>query len=292
MSNGSCHPWTTEVCHLEPLDSHWKIQSFHKLGRNCPRAHSPIPAHTHLGGLPSPCPTRLEASGTGFKITGIIQHSHGSHYWESQQQPETWDTEGWVYPWRYIARKQFYSLSGLSTQELAWALSASALNWCSFFNSRMPSCFTKISEHRLEWGWLHQCPVFWELGMTFVPFGALPPFPGRAAEHVGSYFHNQGSNPHPLHWKCKVLTTGQPGKTLEPLRFDDFLLKGPMAVSCNVTSVCPCCCCQVTSVVSDSVWPHRRQPTRLPCPWDSPGKNTRVGSLPTRHDLYRHHSMK
>jgi len=26
----------------------------------------------------------------------------------------------------------------------------------------------------------------------------------------------------------------------------------------------------------DSVRPHRRQPTRLPCPWDSPGKNTRV----------------
>ena len=31
------------------------------------------------------------------------------------------------------------------------------------------------------------------------------------------------------------------------------------------------------SVVSDSVWPHRGQPTRLPCPWDSPGKNTGVG---------------
>ena len=31
------------------------------------------------------------------------------------------------------------------------------------------------------------------------------------------------------------------------------------------------------SVVSDSVQPHTRQPTRLPCPWDSPGKNTRVG---------------
>ena len=29
--------------------------------------------------------------------------------------------------------------------------------------------------------------------------------------------------------------------------------------------------------MSDSVWPHRRQPTRLPCPWDSPGKNTGVG---------------
>ena len=27
----------------------------------------------------------------------------------------------------------------------------------------------------------------------------------------------------------------------------------------------------------DPVQPHRRQPTRLPCPWDSPGKNTGVG---------------
>ena len=40
---------------------------------------------------------------------------------------------------------------------------------------------------------------------------------------------------------------------------------------------CCCCCCWVTSVASDSVWPHRRQPTRLPHPWDSPGKNTGVG---------------
>ena len=31
------------------------------------------------------------------------------------------------------------------------------------------------------------------------------------------------------------------------------------------------------SVVSNSVRPHRQQPTRLPHPWDSPGKNTRVG---------------
>ena len=38
-----------------------------------------------------------------------------------------------------------------------------------------------------------------------------------------------------------------------------------------------CCCCWVISVVSDSVWPHRWQPTRLPCPWNSPGKNTGVG---------------
>ena len=32
----------------------------------------------------------------------------------------------------------------------------------------------------------------------------------------------------------------------------------------------------VASVVSDSVWPRRWQPTRLPRPWDSPGKNTGV----------------
>ena len=40
---------------------------------------------------------------------------------------------------------------------------------------------------------------------------------------------------------------------------------------------CYCCCCLVASVVSDSVRSHRRQPTRLPHPWDSPGKNTGVG---------------
>jgi len=36
-------------------------------------------------------------------------------------------------------------------------------------------------------------------------------------------------------------------------------------------------CCQVASVVSDSVRPHGLQPTRVLCPWNSPGKNTGVG---------------
>ena len=31
------------------------------------------------------------------------------------------------------------------------------------------------------------------------------------------------------------------------------------------------------SVVSDSLWPHELQHTRLLCPWESPGKNTGVG---------------
>ena len=38
-----------------------------------------------------------------------------------------------------------------------------------------------------------------------------------------------------------------------------------------------CCCCCVASVVSNSVRPHRRQPTRLSHPWHYPGKNTGVG---------------
>ena len=50
-------------------------------------------------------------------------------------------------------------------------------------------------------------------------------------------------------------------------------LNGTHFISC-----CSCCCCSyVASVGSSSVRPHRWQPTRLPHPWDSPGKNTGVG---------------
>ena len=38
-----------------------------------------------------------------------------------------------------------------------------------------------------------------------------------------------------------------------------------------------CCCCSVALVVSNSLQPHSWQPTRLPRPWDSPGKNTGMG---------------
>ena len=40
--------------------------------------------------------------------------------------------------------------------------------------------------------------------------------------------------------------------------------------------------------MSDSVRPHRRQLTRLPCPWDSPGKNTGLGC----HFLLRYMKVK
>ena len=41
----------------------------------------------------------------------------------------------------------------------------------------------------------------------------------------------------------------------------------------------------VFSVVSDSLQPCELQPARLLCPWDSPGKNTRVGRLTQGLDL-------
>ena len=44
----------------------------------------------------------------------------------------------------------------------------------------------------------------------------------------------------------------------------------------TVSNVC-CGCCYVASVVSNSVQPHRWQPTRLSHSWDSPGKNSGVG---------------
>ena len=68
----------------------------------------------------------------------------------------------------------------------------------------------------------------------------------------------------------------------------DVHWRGPWAVYCtecwdvhlycteDVHQMWPCCC-KVASVVSDSVWPQRRQPLRLCHPWDSPSKNTGVG---------------
>ena len=49
----------------------------------------------------------------------------------------------------------------------------------------------------------------------------------------------------------------------------------PKEYNALIWNTCCCCCC-VASVVSDSVRPHRLVPTRLPHPWDSPGKNTGV----------------
>ena len=55
------------------------------------------------------------------------------------------------------------------------------------------------------------------------------------------------------------------------------------AAAAKLLQSCPTLCNPIdgsppgSPVMSDSVQPHRRQPTRLPCPWDSLSKNTGVG---------------
>jgi len=48
------------------------------------------------------------------------------------------------------------------------------------------------------------------------------------------------------------------------------------------TLLCVCVCAS-HSVLSDSLWPHGLWPTRLLCPFSSPGKNTEVGSHSRLH---------
>ena len=50
--------------------------------------------------------------------------------------------------------------------------------------------------------------------------------------------------------------------------------------SVGISSGCVCVCVCAFSVVSDSLQPSRLWPSRLLCPWNFPGKNTRVGWLP------------
>ena len=44
----------------------------------------------------------------------------------------------------------------------------------------------------------------------------------------------------------------------------------------HLIKLCMHACC-VASAVSDSVLPYGLSPARLPCSWDSPGKNTGMG---------------
>ena len=71
------------------------------------------------------------------------------------------------------------------------------------------------------------------------------------------------------------------GRNINNLRYavDTTLMAESEELSCKdpLDESESCCCCQVSSVMSNSVRPHRRQPTRLPHAWDSPGKNTGVG---------------
>ena len=53
-------------------------------------------------------------------------------------------------------------------------------------------------------------------------------------------------------------------------------LHSSSSVSHLITCMCMHACILSRSVMSDSLWPYGLYPTRFLCPWDSPGKNTRV----------------
>ena len=66
----------------------------------------------------------------------------------------------------------------------------------------------------------------------------------------------------------------KPMSVVSPALADGFFTLAPPGNPYNA----PCTCArQVTSVLSNSSQPYGLEPTRLLCPWDSPGKNTGVG---------------
>ena len=58
---------------------------------------------------------------------------------------------------------------------------------------------------------------------------------------------------------------------------DDFTKKLEKPHFLNILKSHSVAAAAAASVMSNSVRPHRQQPTRLHRPWDSPGKNTGVG---------------
>ena len=105
------------------------------------------------------------------------------------------------------------------------------------------------------------CPYSW---------GQLSPFPqwrtGRSCGQTScgeSIMKNKGTSLR-TSWRSK--TTVRAHQPVTVITWENHVI-------CLYFSFC---CC-VASVMSNSVRPHKRQPTRLLRPWDSPGKNTGVG---------------
>ena len=102
-----------------------------------------------------------------------------------------------------------------------------------------------------------ECPGAWErdprpFGSSFYMFFFPPP---------GPVYVNWASQRHYLFY----------------LRSSLWSLDLPFVLYLQAFPFLVFCCCQVTSVVSDSVQPHGLQPTRLLHPWDFPGNSTGVG---------------
>ena len=119
-----------------------------------------------------------------------------------------------------------------------------------------------------SWDW--ERPLGWELetlhSLTyFILFIYLF---GCTAKCVGSWFHNQGPNLSPLHWRHGVLTTGQPGKSLHSL-LDHFwrFLKKFIYSNCRLITLQYCSgFCHILTWISHGCTcvPHPEPPYPLP----------------------------
>ena len=87
------------------------------------------------------------------------------------------------------------------------------------------------------------------------------------SQHVGS-IPLQGSNPSLLHWECRVLATGPPRKFPGS---SYLLIKSWEKIS---SSVYDCW----------HGWSEIKVAHGLYSPWDSPGQNTEVGTIPFSRD--------
>lgn len=102
--------------------------------------------------------------------------------------------------------------------------------WIALVIFYIPICICKASSihpssyHRRKCRTMHSKKSCCQLVKHTIFYSSWPPvygyihfflffFFGLAPWHVGMLFPNQGLNPHKLHWKRGVLTTGPPGKS-------------------------------------------------------------------------------
>ena len=79
-----------------------------------------------------------------------------------------------------------------------------------------------------------------------------------------------------LEWIAMPSTRGSSWPSLL-FKLDPASLMSPALAGVFFTTSIIWEACYVCSILSSSLWSHGLQPTRLLCPWNFPGKNTRVG---------------
>ena len=118
-------------------------------------------------------------------------------------------------------------------------------------------------DHRVRNRSASELIAFWHQGLS-------------TGTSTGHWFLNMSTSS--LKWLCTTLFSFFQKWDWDILYKTCVVVKDLNSMKCywECWQLC-CCCCWVASVASDSVRPRRRQPPRLPRPWDSPGKNPGVG---------------